>query len=158
MDSQPAEPIELTDAVVLDYFAHVHWLGEETARLLRERKPVPKRNPPVVNPLDLWLMEMLLPHALGDGPERAWPVIRELIARAPDMETLGYLGSGSLEDLVRTAGPQFAERIEAASNADPRLALALGFVWPDEAVSDELRTLIMRARQRSHDQVTFPNT
>jgi hypothetical protein len=155
---QPAEPIELSEAAVDAYFAYVHDLRTENARLRRERKPVPKRIPADVNPLSQWLTEMLfLTHAPEDGPERAWPVILELIARAPDNEGLAFVGASALEDLVNRAGSRFADRIEAASDSDTRFTLALAFVWPDTEVSDRVRALIMRARQAA-GQVTFPNT
>lgn len=153
----PAEPTDLSDAAVHGYFAYVHDLVEENARLLRLRKPIPKRVPAFVNPLSQWLTDMLLIDPPDDGPERAWPVILELIARAPDDEGLAFIGSSAIEDLVNQAGARFADRIEAQSDADTRFAQALAFVWPNADVPDRVRALIVRARDTAR-RVTFPDT
>lgn len=154
---QPAELIDLSQAVVDDYFAHVRYLGRGTARLRRERKPISKPLVPAeVNPLSQWLTEMLFTAAPEDGPERAWPVILELVARAPDNEGLAFVGASAIEDLVNKAGSRFADRIEAASDSDPRFTQALAFAWPDAQVPDRVRALIVRARQKAA-QMTFPH-
>jgi hypothetical protein len=157
MDSRkPAEPIELSQDVIDGYFAYVRYLAKETARLRSERKPIPKRVPAEFSPLSQWLDEMLLKPAPEDGPERAWPVILELVARAPDDEALSFIGASAIEDLVNAAGSRYAERIEAASFADARFTRALAVVWPDAEVSDRVRSLIMRARETA-PPVTFPH-
>jgi hypothetical protein len=99
---------------------------------------------------------MLLTPAPEDGPERAWPVILELVARAPDDAGLAFVGASAIEDLVNAAGSRFADRIEAASVADPRFARALAFVWPDAEAAGGVRALIERARETAA-QVTLPN-
>ena len=158
MDSRKgAEPLELSQDVIDAYFGYVRYLAKETARLRSERKPVPKAVPAEFSPLSEWLTEMLLTPAPEDGPERAWPVILELVARAPDNEGLAFVGASAIEDLVNRAGAQFADRIEAASLADARFTRALAFVWPDAQVPDRVRALIMRARQTAA-QVAFPDT
>ena len=92
-----------------------------------------------------WLTEMLN-YGPPDGPEQAWPIILELIRRAPDEETLTYIGSGPLEDLVNNAGDHFADRI-AAENGDDRFRASLRHVWFHPDVPAPIRDLVLAARE-----------
>jgi hypothetical protein len=153
---KPAKSIELSEDLIDGYFAYQRYLGRETARLIRQKKPIPKGVPAEFSLLSDWLNEMLRAHGQGDGPELAWPIIQALVVRAPDSEALKFIGASAIEDLVNVAGSRFAERIEAASVADARFALALASVWPDANVSDRVRETIKRA-QVTAVQVTFPH-
>ena len=153
--TNPTEPKATFEALIEGYFAYQRYLRKLTARLLRERKPIPKGVPAEYSPLWEWLSDMLQKPGPKDGPERAWPVILELVARAPDQEALAFIGSSAVEGLVNVAGAFFAERIEAAS-ADPRFRLALAAVWPDPQVPAPIRALIGQASETA-DQVTLPN-
>jgi hypothetical protein len=153
--SNAAEPKATFEALIEGYFGYQRYLRKETGRLLRERKSIPKGVPAEFSPLWEWLSDMLQKPGPNDGPERAWPVILELVARAPDQEALAFVGSSAVEDLVNVAGALFAERIEAAS-ADPRFRLALAAVWPDPQVPAPIRALIRQAYETA-DQVTFPH-
>lgn len=92
-----------------------------------------------------WLTEMLN-YGPPDGPEQAWPIILELIRRAPDEETLTYIGSGALEDLVNNAGDRFADRI-ASENHDERFRASLRHVWFHPDVPESIRVLVLAARE-----------
>ena len=91
-----------------------------------------------------WLTVMLN-YGPPDGPERAWPIILGLIRRAPDEETLTYIGAGALEDLVNNAGDQFADRI-ASETGDDRFRASLRHVWFHEDVHEAIRDLVLTAR------------
>jgi hypothetical protein len=151
----PTEPKATFEGLIEGYFAYQRYLRNLTVRLLRERKSIPKGVPAEFSPLWEWLGTMLQKPGPKDGPERAWPVILELVAHAPDQEALAFIGSSAVEGLVNVAGTLFAERIEAAS-ADPRFRLALAAVWPDPQVPEPIRALIRQACETS-DQVTFPH-
>lgn len=60
-------------------------------------------------------------------PELAWPIIAELIDRAPSERSLGFIAASPLEDLLSEHGEQFIERVEAraASNAKFKRALSM---------------------------------
>jgi hypothetical protein len=96
-----------------------------------------------------WLTEMLMPrHGPADGPQRAWPIILALVERAPDTETLIFIGSGALEDLVRRAGSEFEERVIDYATHDPRFRTALSAVWQNENVPPKVVACIEAARSR----------
>ena len=63
-----------------------------------------------------------------DGGGEAVALVELLAATAPDEESLGRLGAGPLEDLVRWHGVALARQLDAASGRQPRLRAALGFV------------------------------
>lgn len=91
-----------------------------------------------------WLTEMLN-YGPPDGPEQAWPIILELIRRAPDEATLTYIGAGALEDLVNNAGDRFADRITAEA-VDDRFRASLTHVWFHQDVPEAIRDLVVAAR------------
>lgn len=92
-----------------------------------------------------WLVEMLN-YGPPDGPERAWPIVLQLVARAPDDEALAFVGSGAVEDLVNEQGVQFADRIVEQATRDPRFRRALRHVWPRDDVPSALKELIVASR------------
>jgi hypothetical protein len=92
-----------------------------------------------------WLTEMLN-YGPPDGPEQAWPIILELIRRAPDEETLTYIGSEALEDLVNNAGDRFTDRI-AAEAIDDRFRASVRHVWFHPDVPKSIRELVLAARE-----------
>jgi hypothetical protein len=92
-----------------------------------------------------WLTEMTN-YGPPDGPEQAWPIILELIRRAPDEESLTYIGSGALEDLVNNTGDRFADRI-AAENGNERFRSSLRHVWFHPDVPESIRELVLAARE-----------
>jgi GYF domain 2 len=44
-------------------------------------------------------------------PELAWPLIVQLIDRAPSDQSLGFIAASPLEDLLSDHGPRFIERV-----------------------------------------------
>jgi len=60
-------------------------------------------------------------------PERAWPLIIEMIDRAPSEDCLSFLAASPLENLLSKDGPAFIDRVEqrAAVNAKFRRALGM---------------------------------
>jgi hypothetical protein len=134
------------DDLIEAYFEDVKVLAVSTARLLRERKPVPKE------PLDgydgrlsQWLTEMLN-YGPPDGPDQAWPIVLALVNRAPDEQTLTFIGASALEDLVNNAGAQFAHRIRDRAASDSRFRRALCDVWYHADAPTSLRALVDAAR------------
>jgi hypothetical protein len=64
-----------------------------------------------------------------DAPEKGWLVIQALVRHAPDNATLGGIGAGPLEDLIRLHAAAFLQPIEELARDDERFRLALGCVW-----------------------------
>ncbi len=140
------DPTEDLDALIEAYFADQKILAADTARHLAQHTPVP--NTPVAGydgRLIDWLTEMLN-YGPPDGPERAWPVILELVARAPDEQALTFVGSGDVEDLVNKAGLEFADRIVEQAASNPRFRRALRHVWAHDDVPNALKELIVASR------------
>ncbi len=65
---------------------------------------------------------------VSDAPEIAWPILLEVINRAPD-EMLTYVAAGPLEDLVGYHGPQLIDVIEREAKRSPRFRKTLAGVW-----------------------------
>jgi hypothetical protein len=76
-----------------------------------------------------------------DQPERAWPVICEIIRRiAPaDEDILAYVAAGPLEDLLAHHGHKFIDRVEAEANADPHFRRAVSGVWGWNSIRSDVR-------------------
>ena len=68
-----------------------------------------------------------------DDPERAWTLLLRVIALAdPEDGTLCSAGADCLENLFRTHGARFIDRIEDRARQDPKFRQALACVWADE--------------------------
>jgi hypothetical protein len=131
------------DSLIEAYFTDQEILSADTARLA-ERRPIPKG--PLAGydgRLFDWLTEMVN-YGPSDGPERAWPIVLELIARAPNDAALVFVGSSAVEDLVNLHGAEFENRIVEEAATNPRLRLALQTVWAHNDVPHSLKTLIAR--------------
>ena len=76
---------------------------------------------------DFWAWDELT-WTVADAPERAWPVILELVRQATD-EQLGAIGAGPIEQLVQNHVAAFVDRIEAQVFRDPRFQEALAAIW-----------------------------
>jgi hypothetical protein len=92
-----------------------------------------------------WLV-MMLNYGPPDGPERAWPIIVKLVARAPDDPALTFIGAGAIEDLVNNAGGAFADRIVGQAASDFRFRTALQHVWYQSDAPRALKELIDASR------------
>jgi hypothetical protein len=64
-------------------------------------------------------------HAMRAGGRDAVRLLEELAAGAPDDESLGLLGAGPFEDLVRWEGVRLAAELDAAMKRQPRLRMAV---------------------------------
>lgn len=62
-------------------------------------------------------------------PERAWPLILELVKDPLPDNAFGALAAGPLEDLIEYHGPAFIDRIETEARRDPNFRRLLGGVW-----------------------------
>jgi hypothetical protein len=82
--------------------------------------------------LFIWLTQAVISGRPGEA-EQAWPVILELVARAPDEAALGVIGAAALEDLARRHGFTFALRLIERTASDPRFRHAMGHVWFGDA-------------------------
>jgi hypothetical protein len=136
---------DLADLIAA-YFVDQKLLSASSAHLIEERRPVPTE--PLAGydgRLFDWLAEMLT-YGPPDGPEFAWPIILELVARAPDEAALTFIGSGPVEDLVNKHGVQFEGRVVSQATTDPRFRSALRHVWPHDGVADTLKELIAASR------------
>jgi hypothetical protein len=60
---------------------------------------------------------------------KAWLAIQTLVRHAPDEETLGSIGAGPLEDLIRLHPLKFIQPIEKLAQRVERFRFALGCVW-----------------------------
>lgn len=134
------------DNLIEAYFADQRILAANSAALLAEHKPVPKT--PLAGydgRLFDWLIEMLN-HGPADGPERAWPIVVQLVARAPHDEALASIGASAIEDLVNKHGVQFEDRIIEQATTDSRFRRALRHVWFHDAAPNTLKELIEASR------------
>jgi hypothetical protein len=140
------DPNANLDELIEAYFADQKILSASTAQRLLDHKPIPKGPEPGYDGrLFDWLAEMLN-YGPPDGPEQAWPIILQLIERAPDDNALGMIGSGAVEDLVNRAGAEFADRIFDEAANSRRFRLALRHVWPHQNVPNALLSVIRNSR------------
>ena len=72
-----------------------------------------------------------LDDTIRHDPERAWPVLLQLIAELPE-DLLDFAGAGPLEDLVVFHAAAFADRIEARARADAHFRECLSCIWLTE--------------------------
>ena len=135
-----------SDDLVEGYFRDQKILASSAARQRRKGKPIQSE------PLDGydgrlfdWLTEMLN-YGPADGPEQVWPIALDLVTRAPDEQTLTFIGAHVLEDLVNNAGDKFLDRIRDRAGADPRFRRALCDIWYHDDAPIQLRELVDAAR------------
>ena len=123
------------DELINGFFRDHKFLNEGTrAALQAPDRKYPPLPPEYDGRLFDWLT-LLLDRAHA---ERAWPVILELVARAPTAEALGFVGAAALEELVNDFGPQFEARILDQAEHDARFREALSGVWPQEDAPESL--------------------
>ena len=66
---------------------------------------------------------------MRDDSDGAWQIIVELVGRASDEETLGYVAAGALEDLICTHPDAMIDRVESRARQDARFCKAIARVW-----------------------------
>ena len=76
---------------------------------------------------DFWAWEELT-WTVIDDPERAWPVILQLVEQAVDAD-LEFIGAGPIEHLVEYHGTAFIDRIESTAASNERFREALATIW-----------------------------
>lgn len=140
------DPYANVDELIEGYFADEKILAADTARHRADHTPIPADPLPGYDGrLFDWLTEML-GYGPPDGPERAWPIVLELVTRAPDDRALTFVGCGAIEDLVLNAGDQFADRITEQARTNPRFRRALCHAWYTADVPAVLKNLIEESR------------
>ena len=80
---------------------------------------------------------------LEHNPERLWPLLLELIERAPTEEVRGFVAAGPLEDLVRWYPERFIDRVEEATIRSRNFHSAMRGIWGWESLPDEARERLM---------------
>jgi len=80
---------------------------------------------------------------LGAPPDVLWPILLELIARAPDRQ-LGHIAAGPVEDFISRFGSRVIDAVEAQAAADPRFRRVLRGVW-QLSMTDEVYARVVVA-------------
>lgn len=81
-----------------------------------------------------------------EEPERAWPLICEIIRRISlkDEDILAYVAAGPLEDLLVRHPQAFIERIETLAQNDAHFRRAVSGVWGWTRIPADIRERIER--------------
>ena len=75
-------------------------------------------------------------------PERAWPLICEIIRRISpqDEDILAYVAAGPLEDLLARHPHTFIDRVEELAQNDAHFRRTVSGVWGWERIPEDVRT------------------
>ena len=79
---------------------------------------------------ELWELTVL-------DPERAWPLTLSIIRRTPEDFRAMASATGWIQNILKHHGPQFIERVEALSYADPHFRKHL-FMLNERALAPEV--------------------
>lgn len=81
-----------------------------------------------------------------DAPERAWPLLCEIIRRisSEDDDILAYVAAGPLEDLLARHPQAFIERIENLAQNDAHFRRAVSGVWGWTRIPADIRERLDR--------------
>jgi Family of unknown function (DUF6869) len=74
-------------------------------------------------------------------PERAWPLMCEIIGQITDDGALAFAAAGPLENLL-VRHPLFIDRVESLARQDPHFRHALSGVWIDGEIGRRLDALL----------------
>jgi hypothetical protein len=74
---------------------------------------------------------------IRSDPERVWPILLELVARAPDDEGLAFVAAGPLEELIQMHLSAFLDRLVEQTRRNPRFREAMQGVWGWERLPPE---------------------
>jgi Family of unknown function (DUF6869) len=82
-----------------------------------------------------------LDELVTDEPERAWPLICEIIRRISpaDEDILAYVAAGPLEDLLARHPHAFIDRIERLATSDAHFRRAVSGVWGWNSIPPDVR-------------------
>ena len=76
---------------------------------------------------------------MRDDPDGAWRIVVELVARASDDETLGYVAAAALEDLICSHPEAMIDRVESRARHDARFRMAVARVWGWTRIPKDIR-------------------
>ena len=76
---------------------------------------------------------------IWNDPERAWPVIREILRRISADNVLAYVAAGPLEDLLVRHPYAFIDRVEALARKDGHFRRAVSGVWGWNSIPEDVR-------------------
>jgi hypothetical protein len=94
-----------------------------------------------------WWAYQALEKLIHERPMEALHIIENIAHRASDdLELLGMLAAGPLEDLLVTHGNMVIDKIEAIARSDLAMRKCLTGVWKSE-MSDELHMRVQRAAE-----------
>jgi hypothetical protein len=77
-----------------------------------------------------------------DDPERAWPIICEIIRRISADDILAYVAAGPLENLLVHHPHAFIDRVESLAKQDAHFRRALSGVWGWNSIPEDIRKRI----------------
>jgi hypothetical protein len=82
-----------------------------------------------------------LDELVSDDPERAWPLMCEIIRRISpeDDDILAYVAAGPLEDLFVRHPHAFIDRVEHLARHDAHFRRAVSGVWGWNSIPAEVR-------------------
>ena len=80
-----------------------------------------------------------LQELVWNDPERAWPVICEVIRRASADDVLACVAAGPLEDLLVHHPHAFIDRVESLATEDAHFRRAVSGVWGWNSIPDDVR-------------------
>ena len=75
-------------------------------------------------------------HMPFDSPERAWEFVQFVMQSCEEMDVLGSLAAGPVEDLLSQHGESFIDRIESLARDNQRFRELLSGVWRNTISSD----------------------
>jgi hypothetical protein len=83
-----------------------------------------------------------LDELVTDEPEKAWPIICEIIRRISpeDEDILAYVAAGPLEDLLARHPHTSIDRIEELARKDAHFCRAVSGVWGWIRIPSDIRT------------------
>ena len=92
-----------------------------------------------------WACEELREQTLVEPSDNIVDLLVELCEVASgDVETIGVLGAGAVEDLVNNHGERFVDEIEQAARRHPQFRTCLSHVWFSEQLEPALRDRLAR--------------
>jgi hypothetical protein len=74
-------------------------------------------------------------------PEFAWPLIIEMIDRAPSERSLNFIAASPLEDILSSDGPSFISRVEQRALENTKFRRALGMLYRHGMTDDVWRRI-----------------
>ena len=77
-----------------------------------------------------------------EDPERAWPIICEIIRRIDVDDILAYVAAGPLEDLLGHHPHAFIDRVESLAKQDAHFRRAVSGVWGWNSIPEDIRKSI----------------